>query len=149
MKHDKLLLSTGLLIAIAVLGLGCGPSREVPGGQPETPMSIDCHVFYRNSPGESLRESNVMLNESQTQEVVQLDDLVFSAQFLIDQGEGRSLSISVTDPSTGDEIVRQLYQIDPEKGLSNQFIGGHGFTGLVYVYRPDTPAEMQYFCEAL
>jgi hypothetical protein len=33
------------------------------------------------------------------------------------------------------------------KGLVNQFIGGHGFTGLVYVYHPSSDAELQYFCE--
>ncbi len=71
----------------------------------------------------------------------------FSAQYLGDQFEGPSLSISVVALDTGDEIVRQLYQIDQQKGLVNQFIGGHGFTGLWSMFTTSSTAELQYFCQ--
>jgi hypothetical protein len=47
---------------------------------------------------------------------------------------------------TGAEISRQLFQFDPQNPLENQFIGGHGFTGLNYLFHPDSAAEMQFFC---
>jgi hypothetical protein len=31
-------------------------------------------------------------------------------------------------------------------GLRDQFIGGHGFTGLAYVFHPASGGEIQYFC---
>jgi len=70
----------------------------------------------------------------------------FQARFQDDQFEGRALSIAVTNLETGAEISRQLYQFDPQNPPENQFIGGHGFTGLHYVYHPGSEAEMQYFC---
>ncbi|HUV93017.1 MAG TPA: hypothetical protein VMV80_08020 [Anaerolineales bacterium] len=33
-----------------------------------------------------------------------------------------------------------------DSGPQNQFIGGHGFTGLNYSYQPDSGAELQYWC---
>ena len=97
---------------------------------------------------DSFGESTITLANGGDHEVVEHDDLRFDAQYWDDEYEGQSLSIYVTDLDTGEEIVRQLYQMDREKGLTNQFVGGHGFTGLTYVYHPRSTAEMQYFCLA-
>jgi hypothetical protein len=148
MKHGKRLAWVGLLIGVTLLLVSCSPSPEEAGGQSVAPVSIDCQVFYRPSVTESLSESAITLTMHGDHEVVEFDELEFNAQYWDDQFEGRSLSISVASPDTGDEIVRQLYQMDRGKSLVNQFIGGHGFTGLIYVYHPDSTAELQYFCEA-
>ena len=131
-----------------MLLVGCSPSPEEAGGQSVVPVSIDCRVFYRPSVTETLSESAVTLTTSGDHEIIEFDDMEFSAQYWDDQFEGRSLLISVASPDTGDEVVRQLYQMDRGKSLINQFIGGHGFTGLIYVYHPSSPAELQCFCEA-
>ncbi|MFC2082516.1 hypothetical protein ACFLSG_00550 [Candidatus Bipolaricaulota bacterium] len=55
---------------------------------------------------------------------------------------------SVTSLDGGDESVRQLYQMDRGKSPGKQFIGGHGFTDLIYVYHASSAAELQHFCEA-
>lgn len=148
MKHSKRLVLAGLLIGVTVLLVGCSPSPEEAGGQSVVPVSIDCRVFYRPSVTETLSESAVTLTTSGDHEIIEFDDMEFSAQYWDDQFEGRSLLISVASPDTGDEVVRQLYQMDRGKSLINQFIGGHGFTGLIYVYHPSSTAELQCFCEA-
>jgi hypothetical protein len=109
---------------------------------------INCHVSYRPSAGESLVESPLLtLSADGDSESIPFEALEFRAQFLSDAFEGQSLSIVVTDSGTQREITRALYQIDPKLGLSNQFVGGHGFTGLAYVFHPKSEAEMQYFCD--
>ena len=148
MKQNKRLLLMGLLIGLTVLAAGCSRSNEDAGGQSVVPVSIDCSVFYRPSASESLSESAVTLTTNADHEVIAFDDMEFNAEYWDDQFEGRSLLISVTSLDTGDEIVRQLYQMDRGKSLNNQFIGGHGFTGLIYVYHPSSTAELQCFCEA-
>lgn len=148
MKHGKRPVLIGLLIGVMVLSVGCSPSPEEAGRQSVVPVSIDCRVFYRPSVTESLSESAITLTTNGDHEVIEFDDMQFSAQYWDDQFEGRSLLISVTSPDTGDEVVRQLYQMGRGKSLINQFIGGHGFTGLIYVYHPSSTAELQYFCEA-
>ena len=147
MKHCKRLVLAGLLIGVTVLLVGCSPSPEEAGGQSVVPVSIDCRVFYRPSVTETLSESAVTLTTSGDHEIIEFDDMEFSAQYWDDQFEGRSLLISVASPDT-DEVVRQLYQMDRGKSLINQFIGGHGFTGLIYVYHPSSTAELQCYCEA-
>jgi len=149
MKHSKRPVLMGLLIGVTVLSVvGCSPSPEEAGGQSVVPVSIDCRVAYRPSVTESLSESAITLTTNGDHEVIEFDDMEFNAQYRDDQFEGRSLLISVTSTDTGDEVVRQLYQMDRGKNLINQFIGGHGFTGLIYVYHPSSTAELQYFCEA-
>ena len=45
-------------------------------------------------------------------------------------------------------LSRTLYQLSRQQPLQNQFDGGHGFTGLVYVRAPTSAAELQYWCTA-
>ncbi len=61
-----------------------------------------------------------------------------------DRYEGSSLVIDVSDLKTGKRINHVLYQYGND--LHNQFIGGHGFTGLNYVNAPRSKAELQFMC---
>lgn len=134
---------------VYLLAAGCSSTPSMPAGQAQLPTSIECLVFYRVlAPEMSSQELTIKLTEDRDREVVTFDDLEFNAQYWHDDYEGRSLTISVTARDTAQELVRQLYQIDSEQGLSNQFVGGHGFTGLSYIYHPTSAAEMQYFCNA-
>jgi hypothetical protein len=107
---------------------------------------LECQVFYRASPGEQFQESAHVLGPETSSGTETFEDLALRAQFVDDPGEGPALSLVVSDATSAEEIVRQLYQIDPATGLANQFIGGHGFTGLNYVFHPASGAELQYFC---
>jgi hypothetical protein len=133
-------IAAAALLTVAVLAGGCTV------GSRTAPIAIECQVFYRASPGEQFEESTIVLGPANAARSAEFDLLNFGAQFVDDPGEGPALSIVVSDSASGTEIARQLYQIDRERGLSDQFIGGHGFTGLNYVFSASSSAEMQYFC---
>lgn len=145
MRYRTRLLLTGLLIVVVLL-VGCSSTSGEIDELPDVPESIECQVFYRSRPGESLSGSTIILTRDSSQETVEFETLAFRGQYSGDEFEGWSVSITVTPTETDEEMVRQLYQLDGEQGLRNQFIGGHGFTGLVYVYHPNSTGEMQYFC---
>ena len=135
-----------LVLGVLCLAVGCSSATVVPEG---VELTIECHVFYRASLSEGLSEdSPLTLVSGGDQGRVLFDNLAFEAQYNDDEFEGRSLLISIEDAESGDQVVRQLYQMDRGEKLRNQFIGGHGFTGLAYVYHHASGAEMQFFCEA-
>ena len=139
-------------VATLIILAACGsPAEEGDGGQDGIiPKEITCEVFYRPSPGASSQESTLALStagdQGSTQASAEFDDMRSEATFLSDAGEGKSLSIVITDLVTGAELSRGLYQLDSQKGLINQFVGGHGFTGLAYVFHPNADSEIQYYC---
>ncbi len=146
--YTKQLSLMGLVVCITLAAVSCSTPPEQASEQATAPSNIDCQVFYRASAGESLSEGPpIALTPNGGSGVATFDELEFSAQYLGDEFEGSSVSISVIAPDTREQIIAQLYQIDQSKGLVNQFVGGHGFTGLVYVHRPGSAAEMQYFCQ--
>ena len=145
-RQMRLWVGIGLLIAVVAL-VACGSATEESSNQAGTiPESVSCEVFYRPSPGASFDESIVALSTDGDQETLTFEDLAFAGTTLSDAGEGQSLSILVSDATTGAELSRGLYQFDPQAGLRDQFIGGHGFTGLAYVFHPTSGSEVQYFC---
>jgi hypothetical protein len=137
------------LVTILASLVGCSPQAGTPREQGPVSLGIECQAFYRPSVEQAPDEGTV-INLSGHGDLGRAEyaDMVFDAQFNDDPGEGPSLVISITTREGGDQILRQLYQIDREEGIQNQFIGGHGFTGLIYVYHPASTAEMQYFCRA-
>jgi hypothetical protein len=112
------------------------------------PASIACHVFYRDSqavpPGP---ESTLILNQHGDRKSANFEEMEFSTRYHDDQFEGRSLFIAINTADGGQQLSGQLYQMDRQQGTRNQFQGGHGFTGLAYVYHPTPGAELQYFCD--
>lgn len=145
MRNERKILSLTILAIGLILG---GISCRLPGGdQPIEPITVTCHVFYRASPAVPLEPgSTLTLDQHGDRQVAQFDTLEFIVQYYDDQFEGRSLVITVNAADSGQPVARQLYQMDRQQGVRNQFVGGHGFTGLVYVYHT-TEAEMQYFCD--
>jgi hypothetical protein len=141
MTYVRSLIVPLFLAILAILLASCGGAEEVP-------ISIDCHVFYRASSTESFSESTIRLSRDGDVEHIEFDDLGFNASYLDDEFDARALAISITALDSGDEISRQLNQMDRGEPLINQFIGGHGFTGLMYVYHPSSSGELQYFCES-
>ena len=142
-------LPIGLTIVLIILGLisGCTTTETGSGSQTSGASTLVCEVYYRPNAGQSLEAAQPMVfTQGNEQKTHDFENMNFEARFQDDQFEGRALSIAVTNRDTGDDISRQLYQIDPQNPVENQFIGGHGFTGLNYVFHPDSSAEMQYFC---
>ena len=139
----------GWIIVLVILASSCSSSSTpVADGEP-IEGNIDCHVFYRAASGEALSEAPTMtLSMDGDLEFVQFENMEFRVQTFADQFEGQSLSIAITDLDSRAEINRYLYQLDQSKGLKNQFIGGHGFTGLNYIFHSNGESEMQFFCDA-
>ena len=135
------------LAALVVLVACSSPAVEDSSDQAGTiPDTITCEIFYRPSPGAPFEESGLTLSTAGDQQSLTFDDMAFSATSLSDVGEGQSLSILVTGSDAEEELARGLYQFDPQAGLRDQFIGGHGFTGLAYVFNRASGSEVQYFC---
>jgi hypothetical protein len=130
----------GILIGAALLA-SCSPAPA------EVEVNINCTVFYRASAVDAFEETEVVLSSNGDRERVVFDDMSFNASFIDDGFEGRALATWIVNLESGEEIGRQLNQMDRENNLVNQFIGGHGFTGLLYFYHPTSPGELQYFCE--
>lgn len=152
MPQRKVWTWIGLLATVVVL-VACGPPAEEIGDQAGTiPDEITCEVYYRADPGQPFQDSILTLSTTPEQgantAAAGFDDMGFEATFVSDAGEGKSMSIVVTDLATGAELARGLYQFDPQAGLRDQFVGGHGFTGLAYVFHPSSNAEGQYYCLA-
>ena len=139
----------GLLVTLVSLAACGSPAEEGGDDQAGTiPDNVSCEVFYRPAASAAFDESTLTLSTAGAQESLTFEDMGFEATFLSDAGEGKSLAIAVTDLAAGAELSRGLYQLDSQKGLANQFVGGHGFTGLAYVYHPSSGSEVQYFCTA-
>ena len=126
---------------------GCAATNAGPEAGAAGDGTIVCEVFYRSTASGSMDAAPAIIFAGGSQQQGhQFDDMAFEARFQDDPFEGRALAIAVIDLDSGKEISRQLYQLDPQNPLENQFIGGHGFSGLNYVFHPDSAAEMQYFC---
>lgn len=75
-----------------------------------------------------------------------LGELTFAVSYDVDEFEGDSISISAADGQA--QVLSILYQLSD--GLpQNQFVGGHGFTGLLYFTHPTAGGDYQAFCEAV
>lgn len=109
-----------------------------------------CYYAYRPSVTVGISsEGSVSIPDYDIAEFAgpQGNDLVFHAQYWsgADDGE-RALRLWVTAADIDEPLTSQLYQLPQDSGPTDQFAGGHGFTGLNYVYHPDSGAELQFWC---
>jgi hypothetical protein len=142
MSRRILLLSLALVLlaACAATGEQAAPARaEV----------ITCHVAYRGNPGGPIeREEVLTLADENGEGSLLFVEMAFHASYRagIPDNE-RALRIEITPPEQQTAITTQLYQLQVDRGPANQFVGGHGFTGLTYVYS-ENGAELQFWCTA-
>ena len=135
------------LVFFSILTSGCSALETPTDSALSGGTTIVCEVFYRPDAGVGLETAPLITfsggNESKSH---QFETMSLEARFQDDEFEGRALSIAVSDLESKEEITRQLFQFDPQNPVENQFIGGHGFTGLNYVFQAGSSAEIQYFC---
>jgi hypothetical protein len=137
------------MVVLLVSMLGCNPSAGTNDAQGSVALDLECQAFYRSSVGQAPDGgTTVQLSGHGDHGTAEYRDMVFDVRLSDDPGEGPSLIISVAAKDSDAQILRQLYQIDRVKGLQDQFVGGHGFTGLAYAYHPTSGAELQFFCSA-
>lgn len=137
---------------IAYLMVGCSqPTTPPPTPGPKAPASITCFTFYRSSVTVSNeQQANIILTFQDEQKEVEYPDLMFHAQLFRETWkDAGSLKVWVTLPGDKHELMAVLYQfLEMPYTDAYSMSGGHGFTGLHYVYNPTSQAELQFWCEA-
>ncbi|MDX1414391.1 MAG: hypothetical protein R3293_09390 [Candidatus Promineifilaceae bacterium] len=139
---SKYLLLLGLILT------ACGAESSV--GQTAKAEKITCHTAYRNSVSQAIEhEETLIFTDIDEEQSISFADMAFHAAYATGEGDNeRSLRLWVTDAEGEGVLQTQLYQLALEDGPQNQFVGGHGFTGLNYSYHPETTAELQFWCVA-
>jgi hypothetical protein len=111
--------------------------------------SIVCSTAYRVSPSEQLTEVDTMTfqDEDATLSMPYIY-LELHGAYTAGRADGeRALRLWVTPTGEDRELMVQLFQFAEDDGPTDQFVGGHGFTGLTYAFDPVSGAELQYWCE--
>lgn len=151
----KFLLSIALLLCSFWL-LGCQDQDGVANAEPVAKnrvLSVTCHFAYRDS-NQTARfdKQSVTLRLETTDGPVpeiarRTPPKTFEFKHLRVEilHDINSLIVRISDRQTDRLILSQLFQLGPD--LKDQFHGGHGFTGLNYVYHPKEECELQYWCE--
>jgi hypothetical protein len=153
----------GLAVIFAILG-ACGSSGSVtPTAQPsdgsaEKLESISCTFSYVPRAGREGRQETLSVETEQGSQgqAVRFGQMVARISYFDDGFESPAFNVVVRSPGHKEDITARLYQLErtsdepsaPAKRPENEFVGGHGFTGLGYVFDPDSKAELQYWCEA-
>jgi hypothetical protein len=140
----KLFVLFGLLLA------SCISRADSSGSQATRADMIICHAAYRSDVSQPIeREDSVTFTDSDAEHSLAFTDLVFYAAYRAGEVDNeRALQVQITDSNRSFVYQSHLYQFAPDSGPYNQFVGGHGFTGLNYGYHPKTSAEIQFWCEA-
>ena len=143
-----------LLLFLIVLLTACG-GAEASSPKAET---ISCTAAYRASVEQGIeREETILFGDTDAEQSLPFADMVFHAAYSAGEADNeRNLRVWVTGvgetPALSDAETAvyhsTLYQLPINSGPQNQFVGGHGFTGLTYSYEPDSGAELQFWCEA-
>ena len=126
--------------AAVLLLTACGGDGSALDGE------FRCSFFFRESSEQPSFEEQVLAIPPNQDVVATLGKLDLKARFSSDQFEGNAFSLSVAAGETS--VWSALYQFGdtlPE----NQFAGGHGFTGLIYLTHPSEGGDYQLFCESV
>ncbi len=139
-----------VFILIGLLLVACGGTNGAETAvSPPKASSITCTAAYRSSVQVGIeREEMITFTDADNEQSVAFADMVFHAAYSAGEADNeRNVRVWVTD--TADTVTQStLYQLPIDSGPQNQFVGGHGFTGLNYSYHPDSGAELQFWCEA-
>jgi hypothetical protein len=143
----KMRLHTTIFAFLIVMFLvGCGGATET------APIAelITCHTAYRSDGGRPIeREDTLVFTDAGEQQELSYQELALHGQYSSGELDGeRALRLWVTESGESDPVLVQLYQLPLDSGPQNQFVGGHGFSGLIYVTDPGSRAELQFWCEA-
>lgn len=125
---------------------GCSRPAAGPIDVSDLPAVV-CTVAYRSAVTEPLDDQDEITLEPGERDTVSFDDLEVDLIYDASPQEGGALRVDASEPGAEGLLVRNLYQLPGSDPLPS-FVGGTGFTGLVYVYPPGSDAEAQYFCAA-
>ena len=141
-------------VFLIVLLSACGGAETaVPKAE-----TISCTAAYRASVAQGIeREETILFSDTDSEQSIAFSDMVFHAAYSVGEADNeRNMRVWVTGGgetpalSEAETAVYHStrYQLPLNSGPQNQFVGGHGFTGLTYSYQPESGAELQFWCEA-
>lgn len=135
------------LFAFGILLTGCGTT---PAAEPPQAETIRCTAAYRSATTQPIeQEETLTFTHTSAEQTAVFTDLIFHAAYNSGTADNeRNLRVWVTDGSDSFIYHTTLYQLPLDSGPQNQFVGGHGFTGLNYSYTSNSSSELQYWCEA-
>jgi len=141
-------LANGTLFLVAAAAcplLGACTSGEGGSGD----GTFECSAWYRRDVTVAIEQEAHLSAVIGAEQAATLGDFRFTVLYTSDDFEGRSLLTRIEDGSGSEPhaIERRLFQLGDDSP-QNEFVGGHGFTGLSYVYHPTSGAELQYMCQA-
>ena len=162
MMKPYLLLTGSIVLAVAALAYSCSVVENNANALEDQTVTVECKFYYRAAAkgGEKdvRGERKIEFEEKKVEltvpvgdgpqpeighvvepKVVKFDSFEISVTHQIN-----SLVVNVMTKK-GEQIMTQLFQFDPK--LKNQFVGGHGFSGLIYVYHPEDKSELQFICK--
>lgn len=130
-------------ILIILLLVGCNRTQQKA-------ESITCTAAYRTDTSRAIdKEERITFYDSDAEQTIAFADTIFYAAYSTGIADNeRNLQIRVTDGNDTTAYYAALYQFPISDGPQNQFVGGHGFTGLNYIYFPHSSAELQFWCAA-
>ena len=141
------------LFFLLLAACGGGDNGDADTTQPVSPPDLTCHVAYRPAVTQPIQQeldidlpADPDAGITAPQRHLAFDRLTLDATYDAGPFEGPALSIQVFPTGSADPLARTLYQLPRTQPLRDQFLGGHGFTGLVFVQDPTSGAEIQYFC---
>lgn len=135
--------------------VGASGASEEPGAGPRlTEGSIECAFYYRvtneadsDTPPEDLQFSERVLQIGPNEEkTATLGLLQLHGTYSLSEFDADTFSLRVTAGET--RLLSTLYQLSG--GLPvNQFVGDHGFTGLMYFTHPTEGGDYQAICKSV
>jgi hypothetical protein len=147
------------LAGLVVLAI-CGTALLLYGGRVRSndkraakkkSIEVTCHFAYRTSTQiGKLDEKKIRVtipvsdNGIEIARIVKPKQAEFNSIRVEVQHNPNSLIVRVYEKDTKRMIVSNLFQFGPD--LRNLFHGGHGFTGLNYVYHSKNKSELQFWC---
>lgn len=144
---NVLLLPLGLLLLV-VCGCGRQDKATAVDTDVEQDIEIECNFFYRTSTRTSEGETKqftikVPFLQGDIPEISLgiSEKVVFKDLSCSVGAEYNSLVVHFFDPKN--QITTILYQF-ADKPV-NRLAGGHGSTGLHYIYHPESEAELQFW----
>ncbi|MCB8975936.1 MAG: hypothetical protein H6657_00725 [Ardenticatenaceae bacterium] len=146
----KLMVFWGLILILAACGGEAETAPSASSGQAIPPKAeqIICTAAYRSSVEVGIeREETLTFSDVDDEQSIAFADMTFHAAYRTGAADNeRNLRVWVTDAADTAVYHTTLFQLVPNSGPQDQFVGGHGFTGLNYSYAPDSTAELQYWC---
>lgn len=138
------MIKKSIILTFVLLTLSaCGGQNRIPKTD-----TILCTTAYRSDATQPLEAEQSYRLDSNNQEFFsQFGETIITGQYQPGEAnQERAVIIFVS--TTFGPATTQLYQLPLDNGPINQFVGGHGFTGLNYFTHPTNGSELQYWCAA-